>query len=402
MDYFSDVSDSVKLNNLKKLSNRNPSLDILRGIAILAVVAVHVIANSNDVTYAITGGKYMSEFFENTLNYGVYGVELFFFLSGWLLVSIYGIDKKQKFELGSYWKRRLARIMPLWILFIALGILEAKIIGKGPWLDARNAPEGGNSLVHSPLFIWILSLTFTLFLVDSLWNTVMPGGWSIQAEIAHYLAFPIIRKYDKSFLFKVWAASYFIFSIIEETKHLYLNIPFLGRILEALFRLNFLSNSLFFILGIVAFSAYSNWKSGVGQSELISSAKKNGVFIVITTLTTFFAPLTYGRTIDALGFIFISIIATSAIIHMKLLKKMFITLGKYSYFIYFCHFKVLTFMRFLLQDSTGKFKIDVTPSTLVEPLLFLIFLAITLLVSVLLAIPSHKYFEKHFINWAHR
>ena len=387
---------------LNKLSNRNPWIDILRGIAIFAVVVVHVIANSNDVTYSITGGKYMSEFFENTLNYGVYGVELFFFLSGWLLVSIYGINKNQKFVLGSYWKRRLARIMPLWILFIALGILEARIIGKGPWLAARNVPEGGNSLVHTPLFIWILSLTFTLWLVDSLWNTVMPGGWSIQAEIAHYLAFPIIRKYDKSFLFKIWAVSYFVFSVIEETKHLFLNIPLLGRILEALFRLNFLSNSLFFILGILAFSVYNNWKSGVGQSEIINSAKKNGIFVVLATLTTFFAPLTYGRTIDALGFIFVSIIVTSAIIHMNLLKKMFLILGKYSYFIYFCHFKVLTFMRFLLQDSDGKFKIDVTPSTLVEPLLFLIFLIITLLVSTLLAIPSHKYFEKYFINWAHR
>ena len=387
---------------LNKLSNRNPWIDILRGIAIFAVVVVHVIANSNDVTYAITGGKYMSEFFENTLNYGVYGVELFFFLSGWLLVSIYGINKNQKFVLGSYWKRRLARIMPLWILFIALGILEARIIGKGPWLAARNVPEGGNSLVHTPLIIWILSLTFTLWLVDSLWNTVMPGGWSIQAEIAHYLAFPIIRKYDKSFLFKIWAISYFVFSVIEETKHLFLNIPLLGRILEALFRLNFLSNSLFFILGILAFSVYNNWKSGVGQSEIINSAKKNGIFVILATLTTFFAPLTYGRTIDALGFIFVSIIVTSAIIHMNLLKKMFLTLGKYSYFIYFCHFKVLTFMRFLLQDSDGKFKIDVTPSTLVEPLLFLIFLIITLLVSTLLAIPSHRYFEKFFINWAHR
>jgi peptidoglycan/LPS O-acetylase OafA/YrhL len=396
------VSDSVTSQELNKLSNRNPWIDILRGIAIFAVVVVHVIANSNDVTYSITGGKYMSEFFENTLNYGVYGVELFFFLSGWLLVSIYGINKNQKFVLGSYWKRRLARIMPLWILFIALGILEARIIGKGPWLAARNVPEGGNSLVHTPLIIWILSFTFTLWLVDSLWNTVMPGGWSIQAEIAHYLAFPIIRKYDKSFIFKIWAVSYFIFSVIEETKHLFLNIPLLGRILEALFRLNFLSNSLFFILGILAFSVYNNWKSGVGQSEIINSAKKNGIFIVLATLTTFFAPLTYGRTIDALGFIFISIIVTSAIIHMNLLKKMFLTLGKYSYFIYFCHFKVLTFMRFLLQDSDGKFKIDVTPSTLVEPLLFLIFLIITLLVSTLLAIPSHKYFEKYFSNWVHR
>lgn len=382
--------------------DRNTWLDVLRGIAIFAVVVVHVIPNSNDVTYKITGGKFMSEFFENTLNYGVYGVELFFFISGWLLVAIYGINSNKEFKLGKYWNRRLARIMPLWVLFIALGILEARIIGKGPWLEARTVPEGGNALVHTPLFIWILSLTFTLWLVDSLWNTVMPGGWSIQAEIAHYLVFPIIRKYNKYFLFRLWAISYLIFSIIEETKHLFVGIPVLGRILEALFRLNFLSNSLFFILGIVAFKVYKNWKEGYGQSEIIEAVKNNGLFIVIALITTFFAPLTYGRTIDALGFLFVAMVLASAVFYTKYLKKFFVILGKYSYFIYFCHFKVLTIMRFILQEEDGKFIFDITPSTLVEPLMFIAFLILTLFFSVLLAIPSYKYFERYFINLAHK
>ena len=74
----------MSLNNASDLekskASRNPWLDVLRGIAILAVVVVHVIANSNDVTHTITDGVYMTEFFGNTLNYGVYGVELFFFL----------------------------------------------------------------------------------------------------------------------------------------------------------------------------------------------------------------------------------------------------------------------------------------------------------------------------------
>ena len=383
-------------------ATRNTWLDVLRGIAIFAVVVVHVIPNSNDVTFKITGGKYMSEFFENTLNYGVYGVELFFFISGWLLVAIYGISRKQEFKLRKYWNRRLARIMPLWILFIALGILEARLIGKGPWLDARTVPEGGNALVHTPLFIWILSLTFTLWLVDSLWNTVMPGGWSIQAEIAHYLAFPIIRKYNKSFLFRIWAVSYLAFSIVEETKHLFLDVPILGRVLDALFRLNFLSNSLFFILGIAAFKVYKNWKEGTGQTEIIEAAKRNGFFIVITIITTFFAPLTYGRTIDALGFIFVAMVCAGAIFYTNYVKKIFLVLGKYSYFIYFCHFKVLTFMRFFLQDENGKFLFDITPSTLVQPLMFIAFLIPTLIFSVLLAIPSYKYFERYFIKLAHK
>lgn len=382
--------------------DRNTWLDVLRGIAIFAVVVVHVIPNSNDVTYKITGGKYMSEFFENTLNYGVYGVELFFFISGWLLVAIYGINSKQEFKLGKYWNRRLARIMPLWVLFIALGILEARLIGKGPWLEARTVPEGGNALVHTPLFIWILSITFTLWLVDSLWNTVMPGGWSIQAEIAHYLVFPIIRKYNKYFLFRLWAISYFIFSVIEETKHLFLGIPVLGRILDALFRLNFLSNSLFFILGIAAFKVYKNWKEGSGQSEIIEAVNRNGLFIVIALITTFFAPLTYGRTVDALGFIFVAMVFASAVFYTNYLKKFFVILGKYSYFIYFCHFKVLTVIRFFLQEEDGKFIFDITPSTLVEPLMFIVFLILTLFFSVLLAIPSYRYFERYFINLAHK
>ena len=44
----------------KNQMGRNLWLDVLRGIAIFGVVAVHVISNSKDVTYAITGGKYMS------------------------------------------------------------------------------------------------------------------------------------------------------------------------------------------------------------------------------------------------------------------------------------------------------------------------------------------------------
>ena len=386
----------------KNQMGRNLWLDVLRGIAIFSVVAVHVISNSNDVTYAITGGKYMSEFFENTLNYGRYGVELFFFLSGWLLVSIYGVSKEQKFELSKYWSRRLARIMPLWILFIALGILEAKLIGKGPWLDARTVPEGGNSFVHSPLVIWILSLTFTLWLVDSLWNTVMPGGWSIQAEVAHYAAFPILRKYDKNKLFRIWAIAYLLISIMEETKHLYLNIPILGRFLEAFFRLNFFSNSLFFILGILAYTFYNNWKSGKDQSELVNSLKNNAIYVFIAAITTFIAPLSFGKTIEALGFVAVSLIAASVIMNIHLLKRMFLVLGKYSYFIYFCHFKVLTFSRYFLQEPNGKIKIDIPASTLVEPLMFLFFFTLTLIVSVLLAIPSYRYFERYFIKLAHR
>ena len=104
--------------------------------------------------------------------------------------------------------------------------------------------------------------------------------------------------------------------------------------IEAFFRLNFFSNSLFFILGILAYSFYKNWKSGKDQSELVNAIKNNAIFVFIAAITTFIAPLSFGKTIEALGFVTVSLIAASVIMNIHLLKKMFLILGKYSYFIY--------------------------------------------------------------------
>ena len=139
---------------------RNEWLDVVRGLAILGVVTVHAMGASNSVVQ--NHGGHLNDIVTNISEYGKYGVELFFFLSGWLLVSIYGSDSSLK--LGrSYWYRRAARIYPLWILFFLSNIVTSHF-GRGlNWTSARTVGPGKSHLIHSATSITMLTLTFTLF-----------------------------------------------------------------------------------------------------------------------------------------------------------------------------------------------------------------------------------------------
>ena len=78
---------------------RNSWLDVLRGLAIFGVVSVHSI-HTTDVFIA---QSVKSSDFSFLMSLGKYGVELFFFLSGWLLASIYGLSGN---KVGKpYWVR---------------------------------------------------------------------------------------------------------------------------------------------------------------------------------------------------------------------------------------------------------------------------------------------------------
>ncbi|CAN2173166.1 Acyltransferase 3 [Candidatus Nanopelagicaceae bacterium] len=105
-------------------ANRNLQVDILRGLAILGVVAVH----SVQVTNELISGK-LSERLTYTLSLGKYGVELFFCISGFLLFSIYGLQTTSLPK--SYLRRRAARILPLWIAFLVIGMARSAFFGNG-------------------------------------------------------------------------------------------------------------------------------------------------------------------------------------------------------------------------------------------------------------------------------
>lgn len=96
MSKFQRKSTSFIRSNVA--SQHNVQIDVLRGLAILGVLAAHVIVYT-DLTLSKHGGTPSSEV-NSVISAAKYGVEVFFFVSGYLMQALYGIDKP--FSLKSF------------------------------------------------------------------------------------------------------------------------------------------------------------------------------------------------------------------------------------------------------------------------------------------------------------
>lgn len=169
---------------LKDATEKSLWLDVLRGLAIFSVVAVHSVLTADPI---VLDNK--SELFFRLICLGKYGVELFFFLSGWLLASIYGLQGKR---LGKdYWARRAGRIYPLWLLFLFIGFLRWEFTNYGNLAPPNKAIESQSTFLHSTPGVLLLTLSFTLFVSASLWNGVIPGDGLYKLKLLTTYFFPL-------------------------------------------------------------------------------------------------------------------------------------------------------------------------------------------------------------------
>ncbi|MET4798221.1 acyltransferase [Bradyrhizobium sp. LB11.1] len=148
---------------------RSHSLDVLRGLAIVGVMAIHVSqsfpSNIHAVDYAFV--------------WGWTGVNVFYFVSA-MTMCLMWTRRTETNPTRKFYIRRTLRIAPLFWLAIPVYLF---INGTGP---SANAPNG-----IGPLQV-ILTATFLHgFWPDSI-NSVVPGDWSIAAEMMFYLVFPFV------------------------------------------------------------------------------------------------------------------------------------------------------------------------------------------------------------------
>ena len=153
------------------MTQRNQSLDLLRGVAILLVVLVHCQGESRGVVPGLT-------WFAN--EYGRLGVQLFFIVSGYTMMLTFG-DRLDLAAARSFYIRRVFRIAPLFWLAIVFYMLVTR--GRG---ITNFAPDGvGVSDV-------LLTFFFLHWSSVTAYNSVVPGGWSIAVEMQFYLLFPLL------------------------------------------------------------------------------------------------------------------------------------------------------------------------------------------------------------------
>jgi peptidoglycan/LPS O-acetylase OafA/YrhL len=105
--------------------------------------------------------------------------------------------------------------------------------------------------------------------------------------------------------------------------------------------------------------------------------------------------LNFGTQLGALGYLVIMISLSCGLFQFEKVRRLLIFMGKYSYFIYFCHFQVL----FGLARATRNFDLELF-SPFSQIIVFILVFVTTLLISISIAIPSYRYLERPILKKA--
>ena len=220
------------------------ALDAVRGVAILAVIATH----SLTATVAVTDSYSMPPQVLKAFDFGQFGVQLFFVLSGWLIFSLYWGDRP--FTQAVYWSRRWARIWPLWVIFLAVSFIVYGVPDTGyPWFVA---------FVVGALFLGWLSPVLV---------AIPLGGLTIQQEMGHYLLFSLFRRRSGLFLACTVIAGYLSMIAAQGLLVLVGHDSAAGWALDAWLRLSLFNSWPFFLLGGAGYITFTRWRRG-GVTDL--------------------------------------------------------------------------------------------------------------------------------------
>src|SRR5215475_9058782 len=107
-----------------------PELDVLRFFAFLGVFIFHAAPRTMDFYNAAGYPQWLSRLLIPTFGAGAYGVDLFFALSAYLITSLLLRERSATgtLDMRSFYLRRILRIWPLYLAFVAFAGLAALVI----------------------------------------------------------------------------------------------------------------------------------------------------------------------------------------------------------------------------------------------------------------------------------
>ncbi|AEF84534.1 cellulose-binding, family II [Treponema primitia ZAS-2] len=293
-------------------------VDVLRGIAVLGVIAVHTGQHGN-----IT----VPDLIKPVINNGQMGVQLFYLTSAFtLFLSLKTRFSHEHFPIRNFFIRRYFRIAPMFYIAIIVYYFGSNQPGITVW----------NILAH---------FTFLHGFRPSWINTLVPGGWSVGVEMIFYALMPIIF--------------YKVNNINSATKLLLISIiliPFyvlLSTIISVgdfgYYWYQFFPNQLpLFCLGIIMYFIIIENKS------LWEVSKRTLLLLSLCILGLLFTGVG-SHVLFGIGFLLFSI----SLSHDKLkifVNPFFIYLGKISFSMYLVHFgvlKILTKIKFIDYVNNG-------------------------------------------------
>ncbi len=315
---------------------RVSTLDAVRAIAVLGVIATHSLSASVAVTQSYDFPKSIFMLFD----YGQFGVQVFFALSGWLIFSLY-YRKSPQVSGSHYWARRIARIWPLWALFVLLYFVlyDQDTAGLPTWLAI------------------VLCLLFLGWTVAAL-VAVPTGGLTIQQEMGHYALFWLFRKRSVDFFLVSVIMGYTTFFLAKWMVTALSGEAFIQSAATAWLRLSLFTSWPFFVFGGLAYLAFTTWRAKSSPGKMGFSYRTGALLLVALLLGS---QIFYNQETPSYfvaGFVAFSALLGIAIDRIPGLNAVFWSIGRYSYFMYFFHFLVLRQLEIVYRNIFG-----VEPST---------------------------------------
>jgi peptidoglycan/LPS O-acetylase OafA/YrhL len=160
-----------------------PELDALRFFAFLGVFIFHAAPRTLDFYSAAGYPQWLSSLLIPTFGAGAYGVDLFFALSAYLITSLLLRERAATgaLDLRGFYVRRILRIWPLYLGFVAFAAIAAKVL-PGQHLPMRYVV--GYSLLA-------VNWVYAFYGLPASFATPL---WTVSIEEQFYLAWPLALR----------------------------------------------------------------------------------------------------------------------------------------------------------------------------------------------------------------
>lgn len=335
------------------------NIQALRGFAVLLVVFYHIIPIEL---------KYNPTFIvmPNFFKIGNIGVDIFFIISGFIMVFVTKNYSKSKKDFFKFLYLRVTRIYPLY-WFYSIILLPILFI-RPEWINSSQA--GQVNLLSS--FLLIPSETLPLIMV----------GWSLIHEIYFYIIFGLFILFFNRDKLPYFAFSWLLFIIIPNLLLEY-NTPILKLVLHPL--------TIEFIFGIFIGIYFINYSKKIYFSKLFLLLSFVGLLFIsfyvdAHSMNNWERILFFGFPSAFIVFFAIEVEKTGFILNKTLIK-----LGDMSYSIYLVHLLSLNLVAKI-------FNIFLIPNLLFEILMVISMIIVTLFSGFL----SYRYIEQPIIIYSQK
>ena len=363
------------------------SVQGLRAFAALAVVMCHLLAIEG-----IHAGQ--PQVLDDIWINGAAGVDLFFVISGFIMVWVAGETEQSLRGGAQFLFARLTRIYPLWWLFAAAMAAYFFITYGVPWDAERLAKEGMTGTSH---------LINSALLFPQNGHPVLGVGWTLVHEMYFYAGFAVlillVPARFRLLGILVWGGAVIAGSLLglsDKTAKTFVELTFYPMTFE-------------FVMGaLVAYAVKAGYRGFAWATAAMGLACLVAVFITFDFKTggMLLAPLGltdpsqftlgWGRT---LCFGIPAALLLHGLVCLELehgfgrrIPKLFVSIGDWSYALYLCHILVLSAVARVMYPALKS-------DGIVDNIAFI---AIGIVASIIVSAMSYALFEKPLIGFFRR